>query len=81
MALFNKLKKNKDAAKEEKPVAQQSAVKAGPSLKNVKVPTATDSKPEAKAAPAKATPYTGKLSSLLNPLTIVIINIAIFIYN
>lgn len=65
MALFDKLKKKKNAAKEEKPVAQQSAVNAGPSLKNVKVPTAsatkeapkTTAKPAAKApakAPAKA---------------------------
>jgi uncharacterized protein YegP (UPF0339 family) len=54
MALFDKLKKKKDAAKEDAPAAQQSAVKAGPSLKNVKVPTATESKPEAKTAPAKA---------------------------
>lgn len=54
MALFDKLKKKKNAAKEEKPVAQQSAVNAGPSLKNVKVPTAS----AAKEAPAKETTKT-----------------------
>ena len=56
MGLFDKLKKKKDAAKEEKSAEKQSAVNAGPSLKNVKVPTATKEAPatEAPKATAKA---------------------------
>lgn len=74
MALFDKLKKNKkDVAKEGASATQQSAVKAtaasGPSIKNVKVPTAskadtaqtpaapkaaTNTKPEHKPTVAKA---------------------------
>ena len=55
MGLFDKMKKNKkDAAKEVKPAADQSA-SAGPSIKNVKIASApaADTKPATKA-PAKA---------------------------
>ena len=50
MGLFDKMKKNKkDAAKEVKPAADQSA-SAGPSIKNVKIASApaADTKPEQK---------------------------------
>jgi len=56
MALFDKLKKKKnDAVKEEKPAAAPAAKEApaGPSIKNVKVPTSTPAAAE-KAAPAPA---------------------------
>ncbi len=55
MALFDKLKKKKDAAKEEKPAAK-SAASAGPSIKNVKVPAASEKKAEKPAAKAAAKP-------------------------
>lgn len=56
MALFKKLgkKDKKDAAKEGSAAAEQSAVKtapAGPSLRNVKVPTAQEAKPAAETKP------------------------------
>ncbi len=59
MGLFDKMKKKKEAAKEEKPVTaeQPTAVNNGPSIKNVKVPTATAESP-AEAKPAEKTAST-----------------------
>ncbi len=69
MALFEKLRRKKDAAKEEKPVAEQSTG-TGPSIKNVKMPVATE-EPAEKAAPkpaAKATTKTAAKASAKAPV-------------